>query len=49
MKVPEASCYPRVLFSELYGATFHRGQMGEERGGKGGREGAQIFPMQDGS
>lgn len=36
MKVPEASCYPRVLFSELYGATFHRGQTGEERGGKGG-------------
>lgn len=36
MKVPEASCYPRVLFSELYGATFHRGQTGEEGEGKGG-------------
>lgn len=43
MKVPEASCYPRVLFSELYGATFHRGQMGKEQEGKGGMGGGPDF------
>lgn len=56
MKVPEASCYPQVLFSELYGATFRSGKMGKEQGGKkaegwrqGGRKGAQIIPVMDGS
>lgn len=55
MKVPEASCYPQVLFSELYGATFRWGKTGKEQGGteaEGGREGekgAQIIPVMDGS
>lgn len=58
MKVPEASCYPQVLFSELYGATFRSGKMGKEQGGKeaeaegwrqGGRKGAQIIPVVEGS
>lgn len=51
MKVPEASCYPQVLFSELYGATFRWGKAGEgtRREGGGEREGAQIIPVTDSS
>lgn len=37
-------CYPHVLFSELYGATFHRGKTGKgtRREGEGGR-GPRLF------